>query len=256
MSSTVPVLRHDPTSEPSRAVHWLCLAAGIPIEVRHVWLTRGEHRAESFLKVNPRHQVPALGHGDFNLSEATAIMGYLAELHGCAGRWLGDSTRARAEIQMLLSWYHTNLRLRVTIHYFLPILLMPAYFGTPHADPDEVARVRDAFDEVFEQLDNFLAGSPFLAGDEVTAPDLLFAAELFALDMDPERDIYLEPHLRVLAWLERMRTVTGYEVSHAPWNHVVPMVKDRWRRAPAEGWDPAWVAEECQKVLGSSVRGT
>ena len=123
MTTPTPILYHDPTSEPSRAVHWFCLAAGIPIEIDYVWLTRGEHRSARLLTVNPRHQVPALVHGAFRLSEVTAIISYLTEIHGCSERWFGDSPRARAHIAMLLSWYHTNVRLEVTLKYFLPVLL-------------------------------------------------------------------------------------------------------------------------------------
>lgn len=39
-----PVLYHDPTSEPSRAVHWFALEAGIELDIEYTWLTRGEHR--------------------------------------------------------------------------------------------------------------------------------------------------------------------------------------------------------------------
>lgn len=50
---------HDPTSEPSRAVHWLCIEANIPIDIKYTWLTRGEHLSKAFLAVNPLHQIPA-----------------------------------------------------------------------------------------------------------------------------------------------------------------------------------------------------
>jgi hypothetical protein len=36
----VPILFIDPISEPSRAVHWFTLEAGVPVELRYVWLTR------------------------------------------------------------------------------------------------------------------------------------------------------------------------------------------------------------------------
>jgi len=226
-------------------VHWFCAAAGVPIEIDYVWLTRGEHRSERLLAVNPRHQVPALDHDGFHLSEATAILSYLAEVSGCTEAWFGKTTRARARIQMLLSWYHTNLRLRFTLEYFLPVLLMPAYHGTPRAVPETVARIRGGFAETLDHLDGFLAGGPFLAGRTVTVPDLLFASELFALDMDPERERYVDDRRPLGQWLKRMRAVSGYEVSHAPWNHVAPMVAERWRGAPGVGFDTAWVADAC-----------
>lgn len=62
-------LFHDPTSEPSRAVHWLCIEANIPINIKYTWLTRGEHLSNEFLAVNPLHQIPAMQHDDFCLSK-------------------------------------------------------------------------------------------------------------------------------------------------------------------------------------------
>jgi glutathione S-transferase len=79
----VPLLFHDPTSEPSRAVHWFCLEAGIQVEVRHIFLTHNDHLRPDFLAINPHHQVPALVHDTLRLSEATAIMRYLAEINTC-----------------------------------------------------------------------------------------------------------------------------------------------------------------------------
>lgn len=256
MATTIPVLFHDPTSEPSRAVHWFCLAAGISIRIEHVWLTRGEHRSRRLLEVNPRHQVPALAHDGFCLSETTAILAYLAELGGCSGRWFGDCLHSRARIQMLLSWYHTNLRLKITLRYLLPFLLMPAYHGRAHAPAEEVVQARADFAEVLDQLDAFLDPGPFVSGDQVTVPDLLFAAEMFALDVDVARDSYLGAHLKAAAWLERMRSVAGYEESHRAWNHVVPMIIEQWRVGENEGADPGWVATKCLEVVSARTLGS
>src|SRR5579883_1810478 len=57
------------------------------------------------------------------------IIRYLAEIAGNPARWLGDTPCERARINQLLSWYHTNLRLRGTLEYFLPVLLAPRYLG-------------------------------------------------------------------------------------------------------------------------------
>jgi glutathione S-transferase len=250
MITATPVLYHDPTSEPSRAVHWFCLAAEIPVELEYVWLTRGEHRSARLLRVNPRHQVPALAHAGLHLSEAVAIISYLAEIEGCGGSWLGGSPADRARIQLLLSWYHTTLRLKITLRYLLPHLLMPAYNGLEQAEEAVIQRSRDNFAETLAHLDDFLVGGDFLCGGCETVPDLLFAAELFALDIDPDRDRYLTPWPRIVRWLERMRRAPGYEVSHLAWNHVAPEISARLEQLPNDDFEPSWVADECEKVLG------
>jgi glutathione S-transferase len=103
-----PVLFHDPTSEPSRAVHWLAIEAGLEIELEYTWLTRDEHLDPRFLAINPGHQVPALVHNEFCVAEASAIMLYLVDINEVQGRWVGATPEDRAFTHRLLSWHHTN----------------------------------------------------------------------------------------------------------------------------------------------------
>ncbi|GAB2190852.1 hypothetical protein MAH1_24600 [Sessilibacter sp. MAH1] len=105
----------DPTSEPCRAVHWLCVQADIDFLIEHIWLSRNQHLGEAFLKINPLHQVPALKHENLCLSEATAIMRYIADLSGKESQWFGKTQQDRAIINQGLSWYHLNLKRVVTL---------------------------------------------------------------------------------------------------------------------------------------------
>jgi glutathione S-transferase len=244
-----PVLFHDPTSEPSRAVHWFAVQASIPIQLRYTWLTRNEHFGDELLAVNPRHQIPAMRQGDFCLSEATAIIGYLAEVSGNASEWFGSVAQERARINMLLSWYHTNLRLRGTLEYFLPVLLAPSYLGHPAPPQHAVDRLRGNVRTVLEQIEQFLGASPFLGGERIVAPDVVFASEVFALDCDPNRDLYVSNLPRLSTWLNRLRGLAGYQESHRAWNVVVPLISRRLREGVAQNSTPAWVADACKQVL-------
>jgi glutathione S-transferase len=77
------------------------------------------------------HQVPALAHDGFSLSEAAAIMFYLSDLNGVGDQWVGPDSRRRSKTHQYLSWHHSNTRSAVTLDYFLPCLLMPAYWFCP-----------------------------------------------------------------------------------------------------------------------------
>ncbi|HET8726086.1 MAG TPA: glutathione S-transferase family protein [Alphaproteobacteria bacterium] len=245
-----PVLFHDPTSEPSRAVHWFALEASIPLELHYIWLTRNEHLGPELLAVNPRHQVPAMRHGDFCLSEATAIIRYLAEIAGVEAEWLGHTIRGRARVNMLLSWYHTNLRKLATLDYFLPVLLVPGYMGLPRPPDEAIESLRGHIRGMLGQLDEFLGPAPYLGGERPTVPDLVFAPALFALDCDPGRDAYMGGFPRLIAWLERLRRREGCAVSHKAWRAVAPLVRQRLQQGvPADG-DPSWVADACERALG------
>lgn len=240
---TDPVLYYDPTSEPCRAVHWFAVEADCPVELRYTWLSRGEHRAPELTAANPCQQVPALAHDGFALAEASAIMLYLADIHGKLDAWLGPTPAERARVHQYLSWYHTNLRQRVTCEYFAPVLLRPVYTGDePPVDAD--AR-RSAAQAVLGRIEQFLDPGPYLAGERVTPADILFAADLTALDIAPDREVLLTEGPRLEAWLQAMRQRPGYAPSHRAWSHLVPTLR---ADGPGERRNPAWVADLCEQV--------
>jgi glutathione S-transferase len=244
-----PILFHDPISEPSRAVQWFAREAGIPLELRCVFLTRNEHRTPGFAAVNPRRQVPALLDGDFALSEATAIIRYLAATAGADPVWLGKTPRERARVDLIFSWYHTNLRLRSTLEYFLPALLLPS-FGAPRPAPERIAKLRERTREALAGMEDLLGGQAFFGGERPRASDLLLAAEFTALDCDPERDAMLEGLPGVCAWEQRLRKLPGYAPSHAGWNAVVPLILARLRNGVPGAAGAEWVADACERALG------
>jgi glutathione S-transferase len=248
---TPAVLYHDPTSEPSRAVHWFAVEAAIPLDLRFTWLTRNEHRSPAFLTVNPRHQVPALKHGDFVLSEATAIIRYLAEIEDKSETWLGQSLRERARINQLLSWYHTNLRQQSTLDYMLDVLLLPVYLGTALPIEGRIESMRQAVRVTLERTQEFLGSSRFLGGERPMVPDLLFGSEIFALDCDPDRERLLAGLPLLQQWLERLRARESYLLTHTAWNAIAPMVVSRLTQEnSAPSSNPRWVADTCERVLG------
>lgn len=244
-----PIIYYDPTSEPSRAVYWFALEASIPVELHYTWLSRNEHHGQEFLAVNPRHQVPAMRHDDFRLSEATAIIRYLAETAGVEAEWLGRTTRDRARTNMLLSWYHTNLRQKLTLGYFLPVLLAPSYRGVPRPVPAEAERLRGPMRDALGRVEEFLGKAPFLGGERPTIPDLLFAPEIFALDCDADRDSYLGKFPATQAWLQRLRSRPTYATTHDAWNAVAPLMQERLKSDGRPGSIPSWVAATCERVL-------
>jgi glutathione S-transferase len=242
----LPIIFYDPTSEPSRAVHWFCLEANIPHRLQYVWLTRGDHMTSEFLTVNPFHQVPALKHEDFCLSEATAIMQYLADISDSDSTWFGSDVEQKAIINKHLSWYHTNLRQILTLDYFIPVLLMPAYLGIPPPSAAEVSAKIVSLNTMLGQLDSMLSDHDFLAGPKVSVPDILFSSDVFALKIDSNYSEILEQYSNINDWLTRMQKLSGYCDSHKVWDHVVPIISRALERP--EGILES-VTEACEEVL-------
>jgi glutathione S-transferase len=231
-------------------VHWFALEVGIELKLSYVWLTRGEHRSPQLLAVNPGHQVPALQHGELCLAEASAIMIYLAEIAGEVDRWIGADPVQRAVTNRFLSWHHTNTRLKLTLDYLLPVLLMPAYKGVAPPAAEKVRALRDRGRESLVLLEVLLSGrGRYLGGEQPSIADLFIAADLFALDIDPALDELLRDLPAVRSWLERLRQRDGYQVSHAAWNAVVPRVRQLLQSADQGPRDPSWVTEVCAPHL-------
>ena len=244
------ILFHDPTSEPSRAVHWLTIEAGLEIELEYTWLTRNEHRDPEYLAINPGHQVPALVHHEFRIGEASAIMLYLVDFHRIQDRWIGATPEERAYTHRFLSWHHTNTRTKLTLDYFLPVLLRPAYHGVAPPPPEEIELLHERGRECLVLLEGFLGSrGPFIGGQGPNVADFFIASDLFALDLDPERDAWFDGLHALPTWLDRLRASEGYAVSHRPWNAIIPRLQ-ALLSADAEGpRNNHWVADACTQYL-------
>lgn len=241
-----PIIYYDPTSEPCRAVHWFCLELNIPHKLKYIWLTRNEHLSEDFLMINPFHQVPAMECRGFCLSEASAIMQYLADLHDCRDSWFGNEIEEKAIVSQRLSWYHTNLRKILTLDYFLPVLLMPAYLNEPKPSAHEISQRRDSLHGMLEQLDSMLQNQQFLAGANISAPDILFASDLAALEIDPERTKIFSSFPNIKDWLKILHALPSYKKSHEVWRQVAPQIMSALNES--KGSNPEWVAEACEQA--------
>src|SRR5437762_1719854 len=60
-------------------VHWMLAEMGLPYEFHAVHPRSGQTYDPEFLKINPRHKVPVIKHGDLVVTESAAIITYLSE---------------------------------------------------------------------------------------------------------------------------------------------------------------------------------
>jgi glutathione S-transferase len=154
---------YGPRAGSSLRTHWVAAEVGATCESVPVDFSKGEHRGEAFLQINPMGQVPALVDGDFKLAESMAIGSYLIEL---AGSDLGGKTpQQRAKAWQWSLWAGLNL------HPHLSTLASPAWTQQPLApDVDAAARVGAA--KYLAVLEAHLGTQPFIAGDSFTVGDI------------------------------------------------------------------------------------
>ncbi len=78
MSSDKVILWGAGTMRTHRTI-WFAREMGIDFEVKGIGSRTGETKDPGYMKINPRHKVPSMVHGDLVLTESAAILNYLNE---------------------------------------------------------------------------------------------------------------------------------------------------------------------------------
>ncbi len=111
----------------------------VPFELRHIDLRTDEVRAADYAQRSLTCRVPMLSHGDYHLSESSAIAEYLDELlppPGYRALYPGK-VRERARARQIQAWLRSDL---MALREARP---STAVFGAPLTTPLPVAAERD-----------------------------------------------------------------------------------------------------------------
>ncbi|MBO4221848.1 glutathione S-transferase family protein [Bradyrhizobium neotropicale] len=160
-----------------------------------------EHLAPALMALNPRGSLPILTNSDFVLSEAEAIMTYLARAHDNRNKWLPAEPKAHGLVAAWLQFASRDLHAA-----FLARRL--AMFDEPG---DEVA-LGFAARRAFRLMEDHMTAREFdraawFVGDNPSLADLaLFPAIALSRDFGIEHEAY--PALR--RWMRRVRTTPGF----------------------------------------------
>jgi glutathione S-transferase len=82
---------------------------GLPFEVRAVSLPDKDHHRPEYQQQSLTGRVPMLQHGDFTLSESSAIVEYLDEAFPGTPRAIPAPTRDRARARQIMAWVRSDL---------------------------------------------------------------------------------------------------------------------------------------------------
>ncbi|MCX8999433.1 glutathione S-transferase family protein [Rhizobiaceae bacterium BDR2-2] len=138
---------------------------GDPFELVAVDIFKGEQHAPDYLKINPNGKVPAIVMDDgLAVFDSNAILLHLAEVHG---RFLPTTDTPRAQ---LLSW------LFFIATGFSPFSGQAVHFlnATPEPIPYARNRYLREIERHYRVLNNRLADSQYLVGNEYTIADMAF----------------------------------------------------------------------------------
>ncbi|WP_232630527.1 glutathione S-transferase family protein [Methylobacterium sp. Leaf118] len=149
--------------------------------------------------LNPNGLVPTLEEDGFVLWESNAILRYLAQAHSQAhggALALPDDARARARIDQWLDWQATAFTPAMR-DAFLQLVRLPA----EKRDARVIEASRAAGERCAALLDQHLAGSPFVAGEQFSIADIAVGCagqRWRVLPMETEE----RPHMS--RWLDRL----------------------------------------------------
>lgn len=196
MSNNAIKLYRHPLSGHAHRVELLLSLLNLPTELVFVDLAKGAHKQPDFLAINPFGQVPAIDDQGTLLTDSNAILVYLARKYG-NGRWLPSDPLAAAKVQRWLSVAAGQLASGPATARLITV------FGAPYNAEETIARSH-ALLKVVEQE---LASSPFLAGNEPTIADV---AGYTYIAHAPEGNVSLADYPNVRAWLSRIEALPGF----------------------------------------------
>lgn len=126
-------------------------------------------KSPAYLAINPNGSVPLLVHGGYALTENTAILGYLADLHPHAQLAGDGSARGRADVMRWLGFLNSD------VHKAFKPLFSPARFLDERDLDEELARLARHHVRIYlDRIETQLAGRAWLTGQRSVADPYLF----------------------------------------------------------------------------------
>ncbi len=195
---------------------------GLPYDSRLLDRSRDEHKAADFLAINPRGLVPVLKNGDTVICEAIAILAYLDKKHP-APALFGTTAEETGLVWQLVCEIDGYIRSPLRDGITAPIFRGKATQG---AGAEAVMAARDPAHDALRWVDDRLAGSLFLAGQLVSAADIVLLPVIQALARAAGKDSaatldlgilpFHETYPGIAAWLTRMVALPGYDKTIPP----------------------------------------
>jgi glutathione S-transferase len=193
---------------------------GVPYVSRRLDAGKQEHRAPAFLELNPRGKVPVLKTGDAVLYESVAIIAFVDRTHPAVPLF-GHTAQDHGRV-----WQRVNEFENYTRDLFDLEIVRPLLRGHAKDDPEamRVSAVRGV--EALGWMERALSITPYLAGDDITAADIVALPNIQMLRRVAGRPEAIEMELGLEdlgarlpalgAWLSRMETIRGYDAAYPP----------------------------------------
>ncbi|KAJ9624305.1 hypothetical protein H2204_010861 [Knufia peltigerae] len=197
----------DPCTVNSRKVLAGLDLTGTEYHLNHVDYFKGEQKSEEYKKINPHATLPAAKDGDLTITESNAILQYIAEDHGSV---YPKDAKQRCAVNRWLLW-EASVWFQSCYVYLVQYVVQPLL----GAEPDQSAIDAEApnWHKSAKILDDQLAKTKWLTGDDVTIADIAVAAPMhlhkatrLPLDQYPNLERWMTEQVECLPCWQRTQT--------------------------------------------------
>lgn len=187
----------------SERILWLCEELGVAYELKRHERDPVTNLAPPELKaMHPMGTAPVITDGDLVLAESGAIVDYIIAKHG-GGRLARGP--ADPDFAQYLYWFHFA---NASLQPLMGRNLVLRRLNLPADNPVLVSNL-GRLDRALQTVDTQLAGNAFLAGDELTAADIMAVFSLTTMRYFMPVD--LGPYPGILAYLQRIGARQAYQ---------------------------------------------
>lgn len=126
-------------------------------------MLKGEHLKPEYVSINPASTVPALIDGNINLFDSSAIAIHMVEKYGKNDSLYPKNLDERSKVNEKLFYVSATVFPNL-YNIFYPVIFQRA---------TEISKTSyERFARIYSTVEKFLSKSEFLAGSEMTLPDL------------------------------------------------------------------------------------
>ncbi len=193
---------------------WLALEhKAITYELKMISFSAGDLKRPEFLRINPRHKVPAITDGDLALYESAAIVEYLDEQYASGKKLFPGTTKQRAVIRRLVREADEYVA-----HAQEQLVDQVLFTPQDQWDADEIASARKSLGRELGIFEGYLSGD-YLA-EELSAADItLYPMIALCLRMErkkPDLDVRSAIGPKLGAWMKRMEALPYFDKTYPP----------------------------------------
>jgi glutathione S-transferase len=167
-------------------------------ELIKVDLMRGEHKLPGYLALNPFGKVPLLADGERLISDAQAILVYLARQYG-GDKWLPEDA---VHLSLVVKWLSTTAG---EVRQGLEDARLYHLFGA--GTKINIDRAIEKSDFILNLLEQHLTTRTWL---ELERPTIADIAVFPYVALSKDAKISLDAYPALLAWIDRVKNLPGY----------------------------------------------